>query len=198
MGRAGTPINEDPPIARALLGDVRWAWVWLVPRVYLGWAWWDAGQAKWHSASWTGAQAGASLTQFVTEALAKTGGRHPDVLWWYARFLTHAVLPHPVFWSYLVSGGEVLVGVALVLGGFTGVAAFCGSVMNVSYLLAGTVSTNPILYTIATALILAWKTAGWWGLDRWLLPALGTPWRPGDLLRRAARDAAAEQITRPP
>jgi aldehyde dehydrogenase (NAD+) len=27
-------------------------------------------------------------------------------------------------------------------------------------------------------LMLAWKTAGWLGLDRWLLPALGTPWDP--------------------
>ena len=28
----------------------------------------------------------------------------------------------------------------------------------------------------ALLLILAWKVAGWWGLDRFLLPALGTPW----------------------
>jgi thiosulfate dehydrogenase [quinone] large subunit len=184
-----TPLIEDPPIARALLGDVRWAWVWVVPRVYLGWAWWVAGWAKWHSAQWTGEHAGGALARFVTDALTKTGGQHPDVQWWYARFLADLVLPHPVFWSYLVSGGEVLVGGALILGLFTGVAAFSGSVMNVSYLLAGTVSTNPILFAIATSLILAWKTAGWWGLDRWLLPALGTPWRPGYLCRGGTTDA---------
>ena len=23
------------------------------------------------------------------------------------------------------------------------------------------------------------RTAGWWGVDRWLLPMLGTPWSPG-------------------
>jgi hypothetical protein len=33
-------------------------------------------------------------------------------------------------------------------------------------------------------LILAWKTAGWYGLDRWLLPLIGTPWQPGEVLRR--------------
>ncbi|HLF03982.1 MAG TPA: hypothetical protein VI855_02045 [Dehalococcoidia bacterium] len=27
------------------------------------------------------------------------------------------------------------------------------------------------------------KTAGWWGLDRWLLPAVGTPWQAGGLFR---------------
>lgn len=29
---------------------------------------------------------------------------------------------------------------------------------------------------ISMLLILAWKVAGWYGLDRWLLPRLGTPW----------------------
>jgi len=48
------------------------------------------------------------------------------------------------------------------------------------------VSTNPLLFVGATLLMLAWKTAGWWGFDRWLLPALGTPWRPGPLLGRAS------------
>jgi thiosulfate dehydrogenase (quinone) large subunit len=137
-------------------------------------------------------KAGAAITGFVTEALKKTGGPHPDVQWWYAGFLEHAVLPHPVFWSYVVSGGEVLVGVALILGVLTGIAAFFGSVMNVSYLLAGTVSINPILFAIATWLVLAWKTAGWWGLDRWVLPALGTPWSPGLLFQEnGTRKASA-------
>jgi thiosulfate dehydrogenase [quinone] large subunit len=89
------------------------------------------------------------------------------------------VLPQPPFWSYLVSWGELLVGLALILGIFTGIAAFFGSFMNMNYLLGGMVSTNPILLAIAVLLVLAWKTAGWWGLDRWVLPALGTPWRPG-------------------
>jgi len=48
--------------------------------------------------------------------------------------------------------------------------------MNTSYLPAGAVGTNPVLLAIATLLALAWKTAGWWWFDRWLLPALGTPW----------------------
>jgi thiosulfate dehydrogenase (quinone) large subunit len=51
--------------------------------------------------------------------------------------------------------------------------------MNFNYLLAGSVSTNPILLALAILLVLAWKIAGWWGLDRWVLPLLGTPWRPG-------------------
>ncbi len=186
---------EDPPIARVLLSDVRWAWIWLMLRLYLGWAWLSSGWGKLHGAAWTGEKAGAAIIGFVSEALKKTGGPHPDVQWWYARFLENAVLPHAVFWSYLVSGGEVLVGTALILGVFTGIAAFFGSFMNVNYLLAGTVSTNPILFAIATWLVLAWKIAGWWGLDRWLLPALGTPWSPGYLFYDAvAPSSSAAQL----
>jgi thiosulfate dehydrogenase [quinone] large subunit len=57
--------------------------------------------------------------------------------------------------------------------------------MNANYLPAGTVSTNPPLLAVATLLVLAWKTAGWWGLDHWLLPLVGTPWRPGTIFLTA-------------
>jgi thiosulfate dehydrogenase [quinone] large subunit len=55
--------------------------------------------------------------------------------------------------------------------------------MNLNYLLAGAVSVNPILLMLSIFLVLAWKTVGWWGLDRWLLPVLGTPWRPGRIFQ---------------
>ncbi len=170
---------DDSPVAKTLFGDVRLAWLWLILRVYVGWEWLQAGWGKLNNPAWTGSKAGTALTGFINGALAKTAGDHPDVQAWYAWFLQHAVLPRVALWSILVSWGETLVGVALILGIFTGVAAFFGSFMNVNYLLAGTVSTNPILFVLATWLVLAWKTAGWLGLDRWALPALGTPWRPG-------------------
>jgi thiosulfate dehydrogenase [quinone] large subunit len=184
---------NDPPAAKALFGNVRWAWIWLILRVYLGWEWIQAGWGKLHNPAWTGDKAGAALAGFINGALQKTGGAHPDVQGWYASFLQGVVLPNVHAWSYLVSWGEFLVGIALILGIFTGIAAFFGSIMNVSYLLAGAVSTNPIFFAIATWLVLAWKTAGWFGLDRWVLPALGTPWRPGLIFRHDE-----EQRQRPP
>jgi hypothetical protein len=45
--------------------------------------------------------------------------------------------------------------------------------MNVSFLLAGTLRTNPILFILATWIVLAWKNAGWYGLEHWALPFLG-------------------------
>ena len=79
--------------------------------------------------------------------------------------------------------GEVLIGVALIVGLFTGIAAFFGGFMNWNFMMAGTASTNPLLFVIAVALILAWKVAGYYGLDRYVLPALGTPWQTGALFR---------------
>jgi thiosulfate dehydrogenase [quinone] large subunit len=158
---------------------VKWAWIWLFARLYLGVTWLQAGWAKITNPAWVGGNSGTALTGFLQNALTKASGQHPDVQSWYATFLKQVVLAHPSFWSYLVSFGEALVGVALILGMFTGIAAFFGLFMNESYLLAGTVSVNPILLVLAVFVVLAWKVAGWWGIDHWLLPALGTPWQSG-------------------
>jgi thiosulfate dehydrogenase [quinone] large subunit len=170
-------IIEDPPLARALFADTRWSWIWLIVRLYVGWDWLSEGIAKAQDPSWTGSAAGTFLRTWLTHAIAKTQGAHPDVQGWYAAFLSNVVLPHAVFWSYCVTAGEIAVGAGLILGLFTGIAAFFGTTLNASYLLAGTVSTNPILFALGSLLVLAWKTAGWWGVDRWVLHAIGTPWR---------------------
>lgn len=170
---------EDPPVAQALFGHVRWSWLWLILRLYAGWQWLTAGWGKIGAEAWTGDNAGAAIAGFAQGALEQTSGAHPNVQGWYAWFLENVVLPNPAVWGYLVAWGELLVGIALILGLFTGIAAFSGVFMNMNYLLSGAVSTNPILMVIGIFLILAWKTAGWWGLDRWVLPALGTPWSPG-------------------
>ena len=183
---------EDPPVAQALFESVRWAWIWLPVRLFAGWQWLQAGIGKIGAPAWTGENAGAAVTGFVSGALEQAGGARPNVQGWYAWFLENVVLPNAVPWGYMVAYGELLVGLALIAGLFTGVAAFFGAFMNMNYLLSGAVSTNPVLLTIAIFLILAWKTAGWWGLDRWALPALGTPWSPGLVLReREKREAAA-------
>lgn len=170
---------EDPPAARALFEQVRWSWLWLALRLYAGWQWLQAGWGKIGAEAWTGDEAGAAITGFVRGALEQAGGARPAVQNRYAWFLENVVLPNAAVWGYLVAWGELLVGIALIVGLFTGIAAFFGAFMNMNYLLSGATSTNPILMVIAIFLILAWKTAGWWGLDRWVLPALGTPWSPG-------------------
>ena len=130
-----------------------------------------------------GDTAGKPLAGFVMGALAKTTGEHPDVTGWYAAFLKDAVMPNASIFTHVVAYGEVLVGIGLILGIFTGIAAFFGAFMNMNYLFAGTVSANPVMFVIQLVLILAWRTAGWIGLDRYILPYLGTPWKKGNLFK---------------
>lgn len=48
--------------------------------------------------------------------------------------------------------------------------------MNFNFIMAGAASTNGLLFALAILLMLAWKVADWYGLDRRLLPMIGTPW----------------------
>jgi thiosulfate dehydrogenase [quinone] large subunit len=91
------------------------------------------------------------------------------------------VLPNAAIWSWAITLGEIAVGLGLIFGVLTGFAAFSGGLMNANYLLAGTVSTNPLLFIFATWLVLGWRVAGYYGVDRWLLPALGVPGKPGEV-----------------
>jgi len=56
--------------------------------------------------------------------------------------------------------------------------------------LAGAVSTNPIIGGLALFLVLAWRIAGYYGGDRFLLPLLGTPWT-GTLTKQAKAASSA-------
>lgn len=176
-------VIEESPLSKFLFSNTKMAWFWFIVRLYVGWEWLVAGWAKVINPVWTGDTAGAALSGFVNGALQKTTGMHPDVSGWYATFLQNTVLPHAKIWSYAVAYGEVLVGIGLIVGCFVGIAAFFGLFMNLNYLLAGTVSTNPILFVLSIGLILAWKIAGYWGLDRYVLQKFGVPWRSGQMYK---------------
>ncbi len=167
----------DGPIAKFLFSDTRMAIVWLVLRVYLGIQWLQAAQHKITDPAWT--QTGTALKGFWVGAVATTP--KPVIAFdWYRQFLQFMIDTQAYTWfAKLVVAGEVLVGICLILGAFTGIAAFFGGLMNWNFMMAGSASTNPLLFLIAVLLILAWKTAGYYGLDRILLPMLGTPWSPG-------------------
>jgi thiosulfate dehydrogenase (quinone) large subunit len=168
-------IIPENPVSNFLFNNTRSGLLWLVVRLYLGYAWLDAGIHKVTNEKWVGSEAGAGLTGFVKGALGKAA-EGKDVTGWYASFLENMVLPNAKLFSYFVAFGEVLVGLGLILGLLTGVAAFFGAFMNASFLFAGTLSTNPLLFILATWIVLGWKVAGWYGLDRWALAYLGTPW----------------------
>lgn len=154
--------------------------LWFVVRLYLGYEWVVAGYEKLVNPAWFGSSAGAALNGFVNGAIAKTAcaanvpaaACHPDVQMWYASFLQGSVLPHVNAWSNAVALGELAIGLGLIVGLFTGVAAFFGFFMNLNFLLAGTVSVNPIMLVLALGIMSAHRVAGHWGLDYYALPFL--------------------------
>jgi thiosulfate dehydrogenase (quinone) large subunit len=74
--------------------------------------------------------------------------------------------------NILVPWGEFLVGLGLLLGTFTALAALMGAVMNFSYLLSGSSSTNPEMVLLEVLLLVAGFNASKIGLDRWIIPFL--------------------------
>jgi thiosulfate dehydrogenase [quinone] large subunit len=182
----------EPNITRFLFADTRMAPVWFVLRLWLGYEWLHAALGKWIEGGWVGQGAGGAVKGFAQGAIAQTKGEFPQVTGWYASFLEHVVVPNAALFSYLVIFGETLIGIALVLGAFTSIAAFFGVFMNASFIFAGTAGANPLMALVAILIVLAWRVAGWWGLDRFILPAIGVPGAPGTLFggRRGGRSSA--------
>jgi thiosulfate dehydrogenase [quinone] large subunit len=176
-------VIPEPKLAKFLFADTRIAWVWLLLRVYVGYEWIMASLEKIASPMWVGPQAGVALRAFLQAAVNTKACPCSTASWWYAIFINNVALPHVMAFSYLIAFGEFAAGLGLVLGAFTGIAAFFGAFMNLNYLFAGTVSINPLFLLLQLFLILAWRNAGWLGLDRWLLPWLGVPWQPGKIAK---------------
>ena len=175
MNNSKTIVVPENPVSRFLFSDTRSAFIWLIIRLYVGYAWLKAGWGKLNDRCMDRRASRDCAAGFINGILAKAqeGG---DVSGWYASFLENTVLPNAKLFSFMVAYGELLVGLGLIFGLLTGIAAFFGGLMNVSFLFAGALSSNPLLFILATWLVLAWKVAGWYGLDRWALPILGTPW----------------------
>jgi thiosulfate dehydrogenase [quinone] large subunit len=132
-------------------------------------------------------QVGDSVAGFAKGALASgTAGDHPDIAYsWYVNFLEWLRDSGHTFFGPLVAIGEITIGVLLILGLFTGIAAFLGVILNFSFVFAGSAGVNPAMIIMAVLLILAWRNAGWYGLDRFALPRLGTPWHLGTVFGRS-------------
>jgi thiosulfate dehydrogenase [quinone] large subunit len=172
-------VLQDPPLVQKLLSDPRAGWLWFVLRIWLGWQWIQSGEHKIFDAGWV--NGGEALKSFWTRAVSiPETGRPLIVFDWYRGFIQALLDAQAYTWfGKLVAYGEVLVGIALILGAFTGIAAFFGALMNWNFMMAGSASTNPLLFLIAVGLILAWKVAGYVGADYFLLRWIGVPWRLG-------------------
>jgi thiosulfate dehydrogenase (quinone) large subunit len=135
-----------------------------VIRLYLGYEFLMAGFHK--------LSGGFDATGFLKGAVANPV-KGPDgsiVYNTYVGFLQHFALPNAHIFNTIVPLGEFLVGLGLILGCLTTAAVFFGLVMNFSYVMAGTVSTNPLDILLGVIIIAAGYNAGRIGLDRWVVP----------------------------
>jgi len=175
---AQTVEVEGPAFARYLFTNTRAGLFWLPIRIFLGFEWLEAGWHKLTSTGWV--DGGSALLGYWQNAVKiPDAPARPSITFeWYRTFLQFLIDMHAQSWfAWLITLGEIAVGLGLLFGALTGIAAFFGALMNMSFLLAGSASVNPIMFTFAVGLILAWRVAGYYGLDRYLLPMLGVPWR---------------------
>ena len=186
VSRKGEFIH-NPPLISKLFSDTRAAWLWLPIRVWVGYQWLSAGLEKFSSPAWM--QTGAALKGFFTGAVAvPANGRAPIAFDWYRSFIQVLINTQSYVWfAKVITLGELVVGVALILGILTGVAGLFGAFMNWNYIMAGTASTNGLLLVLGLLLLIAWRVAGYLGADYFIIRFIGTPWWTASAAKEAAR-----------
>ena len=180
---------RNPGWYRVLFENTMMAPLWLIVRTYVGWQWLSAGWHKVDGDGWINND-GASLQGFWMRIVQTPEQGSPPIRYdWYRDFIQFMLDREWYTWfAWIIAFGELAIGMALIVGALTGLAAIGGVALNFNFMLAGSASTNPVLFVLGILILLAWKVSGRIGIDRWLLPALGTPWHPTPLRRDDARE----------
>jgi len=172
-GRRGSRIRTSRTLRLSdwLYRSHEASFIWLAVRLWLGYQWLNAGYQKiWgaeKSAFWFGG--GVGVKGFATAGVVgSTTGKGGASYGWWAGFLHNFVVPNASWIAKFIAIGELLIGVALILGLFTGAAALAGLSLNIIYMLTGSAGVNPMYAILSVLLVLAWRNAGWIGLDRFI------------------------------
>jgi len=135
------------------------ALAWTAMRVWLGVMWIQAGYAK----IW-GAEAAGFLHNNGAGVAGFAGHGTPAYSWW-GSFLHGFVVPNAGAIGVLVAVGEFAIGVALVAGLFTRVAALGSLALLFTYVMSGTASVCAFYAAIAIVILVMWRTSSWIGAD---------------------------------
>lgn len=135
-----------------------------VIRVYLGIRWIEHG---WSKAFGDGFDASGFINNAIQNPVMSQGEvAYPT----YVAFLESFALPNVELFNFLVAWGEVAVGLGLILGCFTSVAAFFAVFMNFAFVMAGSISSSMFEIILGFIVMSGGYNAAKWGLDRWVLP----------------------------
>jgi len=169
VSRRNVRYFDDPLVIKTLFSSTQLAWLWGALRVWVGYQWVAASMHKVGNPAWI--QSGIAIQKFWKTAIAVPYHGQPRAPFdWYRDFLAWLLTSHaaPIM-ARLVAYGELAVGIALILGAFVDVAAFAGVFMSWNYLMAGSISLNPVMIVGEVLLIMSRKVAGYYGLDQYIV-----------------------------
>jgi len=174
------------------LRDPRLGMVWLAARLFVGWKFLEAGWEKVTGSEWLSSTEGIHGFLGGAGSPEATAGEHASVSHWYAWLVNNVFLHVQGLLAYLVPFGEMAIGIGLILGIFTLGAAFFGAMLNLLFMLSGSLSAgiNPIMFGLELTLMFAGSAAYVYGVDAVLLPRIREWWAD----RQAGAPTAAEPI----
>src|SRR5580704_15283927 len=132
---------------------------WTAMRVWLGVMWIQAGWAK----LW-----GAENSAFLHHNGAGVAGfaAHGKAAYtWWGSFLHSFVVPNSGWIGILVAVAEFAIGIALVAGIFTRVAAMGSLALLFTYVMSGTASVCAFYALFAIVILATWRTSSLFGVD---------------------------------
>ena len=134
-------------------------------RLYVGIVWFLSGFGKISSGNFSA----SSMIDMAIKNPVKDANGQPAYDF-YTSFLKSVVQPNIDVFNFLVEYGELFIGMGLIFGTLTTAATFFAMGLNFNYLLAGMISTNPLLLFLELIILVAGFNAGKIGLDRWVIP----------------------------
>lgn len=172
-----TKTQLEQPTVLPLFTNKIFSLLFLPLRVWVGWDWVTASLHKITNPAWM--ETGLALKGYWVKAvMVNASGSGAISFDWYRAFLQSMLDANAFVWfGKLIACGEMMVGIALIAGAFVGAAAFFGALMNWNFMMAGTASTNPMMFLVEIFLILGWRVAGYIGADYFLLGWVQSFWR---------------------
>lgn len=139
------------------------AWIVVPLRLYLSTAFLDALTNKAGPRRWS------AWLHFMPHFVARLA---PDAARWYQPVLAHIVLPHATLFAALVSIGEVAVGLALLFGAVTRLAAAGGIMLTANYFLLNGLTivdvSNDFAILVGLIVVFLSRAGRTLGVDAWL------------------------------
>ncbi|MDT7710353.1 MAG: thiosulfate dehydrogenase (quinone) large subunit [Pseudonocardiales bacterium] len=151
-------LREGPRVLYSLERSKVMALVWTAMRVWLGVMWFLTGVSKvWGAESAAFMHGGSGVAGFAAHGTPAYG--------WWGVFLHDFVVPNAGWIAVLVAVGELLIGIALVFGAFTRVAAIASLALLFTYVMSGTASVCAFYALFAIVILATWRTSSWIGVD---------------------------------